>query len=444
MSLEQPNGVSQTAFPLEGLSWVITKNASIVSHYLEANHLPQPSRESDGPSTILPSGSPQKVQQARQEIIAAALEILQLAIGPSEFLPNLATGFQYVSCLSWLCQYKIFHLVPLDSTISYAELATAASVPEQRLKSIIRMVLTNSLFREQPNGKHVGHSATSALLARNEDVYAYATYMCAKSAPTAIHMAEAQKRWGADSTRTYETAYNVAFDTDLPFFDHLSRDKEKMGEFARYMRNVRSSEGVDFKHLVAGYQWSDICDNGTVVDVGGSTGGAAIELAKAFPNLNFVVEDLPANVDIGQKAAESLPADVASRLTFQAHDFMQPQPVRGADVYLLRMILHDWPDNEAATIIRSIVAAMADRPNSRLLIMDTVLPAPGSVPVSVERIVRVRDLTMMQAFNSKERDLEDWENLLAATDPNLQLVNVVQPFGSAMSVLEVACSSHNS
>lgn len=76
--------------------------------------------------------------------------------------------------------------------------------------------------------------------------------------------------------------------------------------------------------------------------------------------------------------------------------------------------------------------------------MDTVLPAPGSVPVSVERIVRVRDLTMMQAFNSKERDLEDWENLLAATDPNLQLVNVVQPFGSAMSVLEVVCSSHNS
>lgn len=92
MSPEQQNGVSETAFPLEGLSWVIIKNASIVSHYLEANHLPQPSRNSDGPSTVLPSGSPQNVQQARQELIAASLEILQLAIGPSEFLPNLATG----------------------------------------------------------------------------------------------------------------------------------------------------------------------------------------------------------------------------------------------------------------------------------------------------------------------------------------------------------------
>ena len=172
--------------------------------------------------------------------------------------------------------------------------------------------------------------------------------------------------------------------------------------------------------------------------MGGSTGGAAIALAKAFPHLTFVVQDMPANADSGRKAAaESLPTDVASRLTFQAHDFTQPQPVRSADVYLLRMILHDWPDREAAKILRSIVAAM-DKTKSRLLIMDTVLPMPGSLPVSVERIFRVRDLTMLQAFNSKERCLDDWRDLLAVADPKLQLVRVVQPFGSAMSVLEVA------
>jgi 6-hydroxytryprostatin B O-methyltransferase len=150
-----------------------------------------------------------------------------------------------------------------------------------------------------------------------------------------------------------------------------------------------------------------------------------------------VVQDLPPNSEIGRKAAESsLPVDITSRITFQGHDFTHPQPVRGADVYLLRMILHDWPDEEAVKILRSIVAAM-EKPKSRLLIMDTVLPMPGSEPVSVERIVRARDLTMMQAFNSKERDLDDWKALLAAADPNMRLVRVIQPFGSAMSVLEV-------
>ncbi len=177
----------------------------------------------------------------------------------------------------------------------------------------------------------------------------------------------------------------------------------------------------------------------TTFKVGGSTGSSAIALAEAFPHLTFIVQDLPANAESGRKAAAAgtLPDGIASRLSFQGHDFTQPQPVQGADVYLLRMILHDWPDEKSAEILRNIVAAM-DTKKSRLLIMDTVLPHPGSVPVSVERIVRARDMTMIQAFNSKERGMEDWGYLLGLADSRLKLAGVVQPFGSAMSVLEVA------
>ena len=84
--------LDSTVSPLEGLSSVITKNTSIVSQYLQANHLPQPSPEANGPVVVLPSDAPQDVQQARQQLIAASLEIFQLAIGPSEFLPHLATN----------------------------------------------------------------------------------------------------------------------------------------------------------------------------------------------------------------------------------------------------------------------------------------------------------------------------------------------------------------
>ncbi|MCJ1439430.1 hypothetical protein MMC27_008824 [Xylographa pallens] len=427
MSSEQPNGVSngtsKTAFPLEKLSWTITKYASI------------PTFESDGPSAILPAGSPQNVQEARQKLIAASLELAQLAIGPSEFLPNLATGFQYISCVSWLCQYDIFHLVSQSNEISYAALATAARVPEQRLKSIVRMATTSTLFRESSDGKQLDYSATSALLARNDDVYAYGVYMCAESAPMAMHMAAAAQRWEPASMKASEAAYNDAFDTDLPFFDYISRDETKMAEFAVYMRNVRSSEGVNIKHLVASFAWQDI-------KYGGKLSTTCLPTQAA-----------------GRKAAEVLPADIASRLTFQSHDFTHPQPVQGADIYLLRMILHDWPDSEAAKILRHMVSAM-DKVNSRLLIMDTVLPKPGCAAPE-QRSSSAQDMkprssarrpalsyarywlhwTMLQAFNSKERDLYDWKDVLASADPNLQLVNVVQYYGSAMSVLEVALGS---
>ena len=157
--------------------------------------------------------------------------------------------------------------MPLNGTIGYADLATAANVPEQRLKSIIRMAMTNALFREKPDGEHIGHSATSALLARNEDAHAWASFMCATSAPMAMHMATAHRRWGSASLRRNETAYNVVFDTDLPFFEHIASDEVKEREFAEYMRNVTNSEGVDHRHLLTGFEWKTIGEGGVIVDV---------------------------------------------------------------------------------------------------------------------------------------------------------------------------------
>ncbi|EKV04870.1 hypothetical protein PDIG_86710 [Penicillium digitatum PHI26] len=65
--------------------------------------------------------------------------------------------FRHVSYLHWLYEFDIFHLIPPNERINYADLAAAAKVPEQRLESIIRIAMTNSLFREQPYGKSIVH-----------------------------------------------------------------------------------------------------------------------------------------------------------------------------------------------------------------------------------------------------------------------------------------------
>ncbi|KAL4948258.1 S-adenosyl-L-methionine-dependent methyltransferase [Aspergillus filifer] len=432
-----------TMTPLEDLSATITKSASIVSQYLQASGHPQPSQNANGPSSVLPSGTPRQIHQAHQQLIAASLQIFQLVIGPSEFLPHLANGFQYISCLTWLCHYKIFHLIPLTSSISYDALSQFTGVPLSRLESIIRFAMTTSLFTESPDGLSVSHTATSAHLARDEDAYNYATYLCSRTAPTALHMTDAHRRWGAHSTATNQTAYNAAFDTDLPFFEDLKHNEGREEEFARLMKSVRSSDGLSLRYLVEGVDLGYIQGGGRLVDVGGSTGGAAMALAKAHPTLNLTVQDLPSNIEAGLEAATSLPPDIRNRLTFQPHDFTTPNPVHGAEAYLLRMILHDWADPQAMNIIRNIVSAM-DPAHSRLFIMDIILPDPGSVPLGIERIARARDLTMMQMFNSKERELGEWKALLGEADERLQLVGVKKPFGSVLSILEVRVQADGS
>ena len=73
--------------------------------------------------------------------------------------------------------------------------------------------------------------------------------------------------------------------------------------------------------------------------------------------------------------------------------------------------------------------------------MDTVLPPPGSTSVVEEALLRVRDLTMMQTFNSRERELGEFEELFkqaADGEGRLVLRNLVKPPGSMLSVMEVA------
>lgn len=115
-------------------------------------------------------------------------------------------------------------------------------------------------------------------------------------------------------------------------------------------------------------------------------------------------------------------------------------------MYLLRMILHDWPSNTALTILRNQLEAIKANKNSRLIIMDTVLPTSGSSDSIVEEaLLRVRDLTMMQVFNSKERDMVDFTDLFSrASDEygNLSLVESIKPHGSVMSVMEVKYQPH--
>jgi hypothetical protein len=54
------------------------------------------------------------------------------------------------------------------------------------------------------------------------------------------------------------------------------------------------------------------------------------------------------------------------------HDFLTPQPVKDAAVFLLRYILHDWPDSEAKTILAHLRASA--QPTSRLVVIERVLP----------------------------------------------------------------------
>lgn len=134
--------------------------------------------------------------------------------------------------------------------------------------------------------------------------------------------------------------------------------------------------------MVDSFDWDTVKD-GTVVDVGGSHGSISIELARRFPSLRFVVQDQDKVV------AESLsmvPEDVADRVTFMAYDFFTEQPVKKADVYFYRWILHNWSDIYCIKICRALIPAL--KPGALLLIQEILIPEPGTISRYEERKLR--------------------------------------------------------
>ena len=102
------------------------------------------------------------------------------------------------------------------------------------------------------------------------------------------------------------------------------------------------------------------------------------------------------------------PPAIRNRIKIFPHNFFQPQPIRNVNVYLMRMVLHNHTDTEAVEILSSLVPALKSSPSARLLIMDTVLPDPGSVGVVDEALMRYRDVTMAQVVNTRSGS---WGNL---------------------------------
>ena len=134
-----------------------------------------------------------------------------------------------------------------------------------------------------------------------------------------------------------------------------------------------------------------------VVDVGGGNGSLLVELLREQPGPRGIVFDLPeTNRD---------EAALGDRIKFVAGDFFEHVPV--GDVYVLATILHDWDDERAAAILRTISAAAPA--GARLLILESVVP-PGNEPHGAKWL----DLLMLTLFDGRERDETQWRELLAA------------------------------
>jgi len=181
----------------------------------------------------------------------------------NDFLLN-HSQYQHLACARWLCHFGIPSLIPDDGAMSYHDIAQEAQVPEYQLRKICRMAMTSGLFRELDNNT-LAHTAISRGLRHGSPFLDAMMFLTETASVTASKMVDMTVRYGSSSAQN-NTAFNVAFDTDLPFYAYLSQNPTVGAQLAGSMKFFGVGGELHLKHLVNGYDWAGLGE-ATVVDV---------------------------------------------------------------------------------------------------------------------------------------------------------------------------------
>ncbi|KAJ5758155.1 uncharacterized protein N7511_006849 [Penicillium nucicola] len=295
------------------------------------------------------------------------------------------------------------------------QLAAKHSVDPLLLGRILRYLASLGVIKEAGRDTFAATPYTSNL-ARPEiqaGLYVYFD-MCN---PTYQEMPRYLKETGYKNPTSFtDGIFQRAHNTDLHTFAFVHGDPVRSAHFNHFMKAQRGSQikcfGLyPFEEESKGWP----SDKPLFVDVGGGAGYQTAAFKEQFPNLpgRLILQDLPEPV----KDAEAVVSKDVERMV---HNFFEPQPIKGAKFYYLRMILHDHTDENSKKILSNLVPALEK--DSLILLDEMVLPAEHVDEPSTQA-----DLTMMTFHSSMERSEEQWAKLAGAVGLKIKKVVLYAP-----------------
>jgi hypothetical protein len=273
-----------------------------------------------------------------------------------------------------------------DGPRPVSELAPAVGADADVLHRLLRALASEGVFSEVEPGVF-GQTAASEALRRQS--WRDLARLFGGIAYRAVGELDRAARTGA-------SPFEDTFETD--FWTWLAERPDERASFDRAMGGGKERTA----ERLAALDWHE---DERVVDVGGGNGALLVELLRLRPELRGVVFDLP--------EAERNEASLGDRIDFVGGSFFDRVPA--GDTYILSAILHDWDDERAAAILRTIRAAA--RPHARLLVVESVV-APGNEPSFAKWL----DLVMLSLAGGRERDEHQWRALLEANGFGVEAV----------------------
>ena len=220
------------------------------------------------------------------------------------------------------------------------------------------------------------------------------------------------------SVRTGERAFDLVH--GMRDWDYYATNPDAGAIFDQAMSALTKPVA---KAVAATYDFSRF---GVVADVGGGDGTLLMGILDRYASIRGLIYDLPGVIERTRKRVAE--AGLSDRMDLVAGSFLEGVPA-GADVYMMKSIIHDWEDADAHRILKHVRAA-AGAKDTRLLLIERVL---GEKAAGEDIDNLLSDLNMMVNLGGQERTEAEFEAMLSKTGFRLERII---PTGTVFYTLE--------
>jgi hypothetical protein len=305
---------------------------------------------------------------------------------PKAQLLALIRGHRLTDMVTVLARLGIPDILARDGAADADALASATSTHAPTLYRLLRALAAAGVLREDDRGQFT-LSPSGAYLA-TEHPESVAGWVALIDRPT---MREA---WAnlEHSVRTGENAFKSLHGEDV--WEWRRHEPAEQALFNRGMTALSAGVGASVAEAF------DFARASVVADIGGGSGSLLAAILVAHPHLRGILFDQPAVV---AEPVELERAGVADRCDVVGGSFFDGVPA-GAEVYLMKAILHDWEDAECIAILRNIRACIPT--DGALLVVERVIGPPNE-----DLEGKLSDLHMLIMPGGRERTEAEWRML---------------------------------
>jgi hypothetical protein len=295
--------------------------------------------------------------------------------------------------------------------LSAGELAAAVDADPDALSRLLRALISRGIFRQHCDGRYE-LTPLADTLRSNADV-------SIAGLARWLGSPEHREHWShfADAVRTGRAVIPEL--RGKPAFEYLADEPQLAEIFNRAMTSVSE---LAIAPVIGAYDFSPYP---TIIDVGGGHGRLLAAILAATPAVRGVLFDLPQVVAGAPTLLREHHAQ--DRVRIVEGSFFERVPENG-DAYVLKNVIHDWPDDDAVHILRNVRAA-ADA-GKRVLLVEFVIPNHDR-----EFLGKWLDLEMLIGAAARERTATEYGRLLNRA--GFQMTRVVET-ASPFSIVEAA------